>query len=136
MTAVVVDASIALALVLPDEKSAAAEKLLREAAEEDLELLTTGHWQLEIANGLHQAYRRKRIAAGDRLDCLAALTRLPIRIVDHEPERELLFSLADRSDLSIYDAAYLALAIDEGALLATGDAALARAANKNGAEWK
>jgi len=41
---------------------------------------------------------------------------------------ESIISLAFRHNLSAYDAAYLALAIQENALLATNDKKLARAA--------
>jgi predicted nucleic acid-binding protein len=136
MTPVVLDASLALAAVLPDESSISVESLLREAAEGRVEILSAPQWKLEIANGIHQAFRRKRITARDRLEFHDALMRFPIRLIDRDPDAAALFAVADTDGLSIYDAAYLAIALEEGALLATEDAAMKRAARRRGVDWK
>lgn len=135
MTSIVLDASLALALVLPDEKSGAIERLLKESERGSVELLTASHWTLEVANGLLQAGRRKRISAADRVTAFDLLTALHVAIHPGELPAERLFTLADREGLSIYDTAYLALALEQKALLATADRALARAARRNGVLW-
>ena len=132
MTSVVLDASLALALVLPDEKSGEIERLLEESERGSIELLTASHWTLELANGLLQAGRRKRISAADRVTAFDLLTGLPVAIHPGELSAATLFTLADRESLSIYDTAYLALALEQKAMLATADKALAAAARRNG----
>jgi len=136
VTSVVLDASLALALVLPDEKSGGIERLLEESERESIELLTASHWTLELANGLLQAGRRKRISAADRVTAFDLLTGLPVAIHPGELSAATLFTLADREGLSIYDTAYLALALEQKAMLATADKALAAAARRNGVFWR
>ncbi len=135
MTSVVLDASLALALVLRDEKSGEIERLLEDTERGSVELLTVSHWTLELANGLLQAGRRKRVSASDRVTAFDLLTALPVRIHPGEFPAMTLFGLADREGLSIYDTAYLALALEQKAMLATADRALARAARRNGVLW-
>ncbi len=136
MTSVVLDASLTLALVLPDEKSGEIERLLEENERGSIELLTASHWTLELANGLLQAGRRKRISAADRVTAFDLLTGLPVAIHPGELSAATLFTLADREGLSIYDTAYLALALEQKAMLATADKGLAAAARRNGVFWR
>ena len=56
---------------------------------------------------------------------------LPVR-TDTEPDLTLAFVLAERHDLSFYDAVYLELAKRHTAPIATFDKALARAAAAEG----
>jgi predicted nucleic acid-binding protein len=133
---VVIDASFALALVLPDESSTAAERLVRDAAAGAVRLLTAGHWPIEMANGLLQAARRKRIAAQDRLIAFDFLLGLPVTVVDEQSPASVLFTLADQERLTICDACYLALAIERGAKLATTDSALRKAAKRGDFLWE
>ncbi len=136
MTSIVLDASLALALVLPDEKSGAIERLLKESERGSVELLTASHWTLEVANGLLQVGRRKRISAADRVTAFDLLTALPVTVHPGGFPATTLFGLADREGLSIYDTAYLALALEQKAMLATADGALRRAARRNEVLWE
>jgi len=136
VTSVVLDASLALALVLPDEKSREIERLLEESERGSIDLLTASHWTIELANGLLQAGRRKRISAADRVTAFDLLTGLPVAIHPGELSAATLFTLADREGLSIYDTAYLALALEQKAMLATADKALAAAARRNDVFWR
>lgn len=87
-------------------------------------------WPLEIANGLEMAVRRQRITMADRDETLAILRRLPIEIqaVRREWDWGTVLSLGSYHRLTIYDASYLALALDRNLPLATLDDALAAAA--------
>jgi len=124
-----------LALVLPDESSRAAEKFLNEIVAGSVVALTALHWPLEVANGLLQASRRKRISVADRLIACDFVIGLPVTVVDDQPTVPDLFSLSDRDHLSVYDACYLALALRRGALVATSDGPLRRAAQRQGVLW-
>jgi predicted nucleic acid-binding protein len=126
---------MALALVLSDESSAAAERLLREVAQGNADVLTALHWPLEVANGLLQAGRRRLLAAADRLIACDFLFGLPVTVIGEQPPTADLFALADQERLSVYDACYLALAIRREAPIATTDGPLRRAARRRGLVW-
>ena len=136
MSAVVVDASLALALVYQDENSGQIEALLRATHAGSLTLLAPAHWQIEIVSSLQRGARRKRIPADARAPSFALLAALPISIVYEFPAAPDLFALADEASLSVYDALYLWLALKERAVLATADRSLASAAAKRGVLWQ
>src|SRR5260370_9036413 len=74
-------------------------------------------WMLEVTNALLVAERRKRIAAASVNHAVGILRQLPIRAdaeTDDQAGRQTL-ELARRHLLSIYDAAYLELALRLGA---------------------
>ncbi|UWM82961.1 type II toxin-antitoxin system VapC family toxin [Rhizobium sp. SRDI969] len=122
----VVDASVAAAWLLVDEESRTAEEALSFLETEDA-LVPDLFWH-EIRNILLTAERRKRISNEDVLACLMRLTSLPLRTVSSEDHLPIL-RLAGKYQLSVYDAAYLALAVAENVSLATLDARLERAAS-------
>lgn len=136
MSIVVVDASLALALVYQDESSGQIEALLRAMHGGSLTLLAPAHWQIEVASSLQRGARRKRIPAHARAPSFALLAALPIAIVDEFPSAPELFAVADEASLSVYDALYLWLALKERALVATADRSLASAAAKRGVLWQ
>ncbi len=91
-------------------------------------------WRLEVANVLRNAVRRGRcdMAFVDR--ALAELTRLPITI-DPETDAQAwsdTLVLSRTEDLTLYDAAYLELAIRRRAVLASYDRDLVAAARRRG----
>ena len=108
MAAYVVDPSVALAWVLPDETSDLA-MTLRAAIEAGGEAWIPGHWWLEIGNGLLMAERRGRIPAEQVTQGLTLLQALPLAgdeaTAEQVPGRTLV--LARKHGLTIYDAAYL-----------------------------
>lgn len=132
MPALIVDCSMVIAWMLPDEASPAVESV--RALVIDGGALVPGHWRLEIANALIVAERRKRISKANRHGALAALERLDIAV---DPETDVqawreISSLADRFRLTAYDAAYLELAERVRLPLATLDGDLRDAAVKLG----
>lgn len=132
----VLDASLTLTRFLVDESSADARAFFEACRSGGIELLTTAHWQLECWNGLLMAHRRRRITKADLAAALRELRDLPIiRLPDQAPVEQVL-RLAEAHALTVYDAAYLALALRERAQLATIDARLAAAAKKEGVLWK
>jgi predicted nucleic acid-binding protein len=126
---IVLDASTALAAVLPDEDSAYARSAILVAADDGLVVPTL--WQYEVQNGLLVALRRNRIDARLLAAALDALRSL--RAVFDSPAalgREVHLAMAHR--LTAYDAAYVAVAIERGATLATNDQRLRDAATAAG----
>jgi predicted nucleic acid-binding protein len=91
-------------------------------------------WPLEIANGLEMAVRRKRFTVPDREETLSVFRRLPINIqaVQREQDWGIVLGLASRHRLTVYDASYLALALEKKLPLATLDEELAAAARAEG----
>jgi|SRR5271155_3129301 predicted nucleic acid-binding protein len=87
-------------------------------------------WRLEVANSLQMAVRRKRIDAVFRDASLADLSLLNIAT---DPDTDLFawsdsLQLAERFSLTLYDAAYLELALRLSLPLATLDEELRTAA--------
>jgi predicted nucleic acid-binding protein len=125
----VIDASTALAAVLPDEDSAFARAAVAAALDDALVVPTL--WMYEVQNGLAMALRRDRIdltSANDALDALRALRAELIAPQGLGQE----FRLGNAHALTAYDAAYLAVALGAGARLATNDMRLRSVAEKLG----
>ena len=87
-------------------------------------------WRLEVANALRVGVKRGRISISHRDMQLHDLTLLNI-VTDHATDRHAwgsTIALADRYDLTPYDACYLELALRLNLPLATLDRELAAAA--------
>lgn len=91
-------------------------------------------WPLEAGNVVAVAIRRKRISHEDGTHFLSLLESLPIEVEATSPSRMFreVYTLAQKYQLSTYDASYLELAMRRDMLLATQDKALARAAAECG----
>ena len=128
----VLEASVTLAWVFEDERSALAMSVLDSL--DGSEAIAASIWPLEIVNGLVTAERRGRITPQDASRFSALLLQLPIVVDPVELRRpfEVIRQLAREHQLSAYDAAYLELAIRLGVPLATLDNRLARAAGRAG----
>jgi predicted nucleic acid-binding protein len=129
--AYVVDPSVALAWLLPDETNARANAF-RAAIENGADAWVPAHWWVEMGNGLLMAERRGRIAPEQVAQALSLVNALPLK-QDEETAKQIAvrtFTLARKYSLTIYDAAYLELAQRRGAILATFDEQLLEAAMK------
>lgn len=124
------DSSVALAMLLPDERNAAADELADRLA--DSGACAPCIWPLEVRNALLAALRQKRISAKELEERLAVLSALPVAI-ESAPNADRLsmtVALARRYDLTSYDAAYLELAAHRAVPMATFDEPLRRACRK------
>ena len=133
MRALVMDGSTALGFLMSDGQAPRAFRAL-DALERGVPTFVPSHWALEVANGLLVAERRKRLSRADVAEAADVLGQLPIE-TDAETGRRAIgetAALARQYGLTVYDAAYLELALRRGAALATSDAVLARAARKAG----
>ena len=122
--AFVLDSSVALAWLLPDESSERTDALADRLEHENAQVPSI--WSLEVGNALITARRRKRISEGDFERCISALAALPID-VDAAADLKRVLPLAQRFVLTSYDAAYLELAQRRGIALATLDEELRQA---------
>lgn len=133
MKALVIDGSTTLGFVLADERTPNALKAL-EVVESGVPTFVPAHWCVEVANGLIMAERRKRASQADITEALNLVAALPVSADDQTAQRagRDTAALARQYGLTIYDAAYLELAMRRGATLATTDHALAKAAKAAG----
>jgi predicted nucleic acid-binding protein len=128
VAALVLDASVVLAVALQEANRRLAAPMLARAAENGA--IVPNLWHIEIGNALLIAQRRGTITVEERAEVMRELTRLHVTI---DPEtasqawRES-FVLAQMHRLTLYDATYLELSLRQRLPLATFDAALQRAA--------
>jgi predicted nucleic acid-binding protein len=128
----VLDSSATLARAFPEERTDAILELFLIVA--SLGAVVPALWRIEVANALNVGIRRGRISKANRQGILADLESLPI-IVDLETDHHLwsrTLELADRHQLTVYDAIYLELALRLKFPLATLDDALRNAAQQEG----
>jgi predicted nucleic acid-binding protein len=128
----VLDASVTAAWCFCNEASARSAALL-----ECLRLgqaVVPGLWQIETANMLLQAERRRRITADECAFLVEFMAALPIEIDTESDGRAHgpILNLASRHSLTAYDATYLDVALRRSLPLATRDSELANAARKAG----
>jgi predicted nucleic acid-binding protein len=124
----VLDSSVALAWVYMEERSQAIANVLDQVSSAGAWVPSL--WRLEIANVLEMGVGRGRVDAAFRDATLADLELLPIQ-TDPDTEKHAWRStlrLADLHRLSVYDAAYLELAMRRGLPLASLDRELRVAA--------
>ena len=124
----VLDGSATVAWLVPDERTAPSQRVLEQVGE--MGAIVPMLWRLEIGNTLTLAVRRKRISRDERAAALAKLSDLPI---ETDPETFVhawtsTLALADRFNLTVYDACYLELAQRRALPLATLDKDLRKAA--------
>ena len=128
--AFVLDCSVTLPWFLEDERTGFTDSLL--FAAKRTEYWVPGIWCLEFPNALLVAERRRRIERARRIEALEQIPKLLIRI-DAEPvDMKSVSAVAEKHDLSTYDAAYLELAMRQGLGLITLDRDLADAATAEG----
>ena len=135
MARLVLDASATLTWCFEDEAMPWTDALLASLRAGD-EAIVPLHWSAEVANTLLVAVRRGRISREKANGFFSDLRALPIRI-DHESSEAVfdeVFKLAEQYRLTIYDAAYLELAIRQGLPLATLDNDLRKAARASGVQ--
>ena len=125
---VVVDASIVLAPAL--EKDAVKSVAMLAAIQQN-SWVVPALWWFEIRNVLVVNERRGRVTQQETERFLGRVSQTTVN-VDDAPDEATVMALARRHRLTVYDAAYLELALREGVPLATLDAALAQAARREG----
>jgi len=128
----VIDASLALAWCFPDEASEYADGVL--VALEGRTVMVPRVWALEITNAVLVAERRKRVKQADVrrfVELLGGLTLIEQSQTAIDTVSSVL-PLARQYGLSAYDAAYLDVAIRQGAPLATLDSTLEKAGRSAG----
>ena len=121
----VVDASVVGSWVLPDENHPEALTAL-ERLKDDQAFAPSLLW-FELRNLLLANERRQRITPAQTATALNLVQELPLRL-DGQTDSDTTLQLARAHRLTIYDAAYLELAVRRYLPLVTFDTALAEAA--------
>ena len=132
--AFVLDCSVALAWLFPDEATEATDRLRDSLAEG--RAFAPALWPMEVANVLLVATRRGRIDPDEWEQLYAHLEALPIEIDPVSTSRVWgrTLKLANTHRLSVDDAMYLELALRMRLPLATLDRTLSEAARLEGLE--
>ena len=118
MSAIVVDASVGVKWFVPEVHAAEARQW--RSGPDELHIPAI-FFDLEIANILWKKVRRAEITRADADLILAQLPSLPLT---RRPEAPLLvsaFDLADRTQRTVYDCVYLALAVQLAGRMVTAD---------------
>jgi predicted nucleic acid-binding protein len=134
MSALVLDASVAVAWFMPEELTANVQSVGEQVSDEGA--VVPNLWPLEVTNILLRAESTKRISKQDRALAIGELARLRIEIDTETAMRawNATFDLASHFRLTTYDACYLELAQRRQLPLATLDRQLRAAGRKLGIE--
>src|SRR5260370_38297492 len=121
---VVVDASIILAELLPDEKnSPKVKEYFKNFSENKLDFIAPMIMRYEVTNTLRNISSKREITLQNKKELLKEFLSWPI--VNKEEKFDDVFRLAIDSNLTVYDAAYLYLAEEYDCELLTLDKKLA-----------
>ena len=123
---IVLDCSMAAAMVLPDEAASLAHAL--HANFDRFEVVVPALWVYEFSNTLAMTVRRNRVSAQKVLAIMSEVDTWEMQIDRSAVGTGQLFGIAQAQLITAYDAAYLELAQRLGGTLATLDKALTRAA--------
>lgn len=131
MSEIVIDASLLIDWLLPDEGDGRSETLFTDPGNQ---WCAPSHLPAEIGNVLLQSVKRGRLRAEELPNLTSALLRLDIRLEEFGfgSRWSTAVDLAMRHSLTLYDALYLELARRLSLPLATYDKALLRAAAAEG----
>ena len=123
---VVVDASTTLSFVLDDERDETVNFMLSTLRR--ARMVVPAIWPYEVANGLVNAQRRRRIDEAGMAEAMQLLEHLDIEPDAAPPSIADTVQMARAQRLSSYDALYVMLAQREGIALVTRDNDMIRAA--------
>ena len=126
----ILDCSVTMAWCFEDEITDYSENVFNALI--TAKAIVPSFWTLEVANVLLLAQRKKRISHIKATEFKSSLNLLPIQ-VDHSTAHRAMNSImeiAEETNLTIYDATYLELALHTSLPLATLDQDLKKAARK------
>ena len=126
----VLDASVTLPWFLQDERTVFTDALFAALGRE--EYWVPYIWRLEFPNALLAAERKRRIDRQTRHEALELASGMAVRVDMAPVNMKTISTLAERRDLTTYDASYIELALRLGIGLVTLDRDLAQAAAAEG----
>ena len=123
MKALIIDASVVAAALFAEEHATLARKILSGTAK----LYAPDFITVEIATVIWKRYRRKEITTNEAMDLLTDADSLPVMKIPVSDLTASALQLAMRTDRSIYDCLYLALAVRTAGVMITVDQRLVHA---------
>lgn len=129
---IVIDTSVTMAWCFGDEATDETDTVLDRLRQD--EAVVPSLWQLEVANVLLVAERRRRITEAQAAHFLDLVMRLPIRVDVTPIDATAVVAAGRRHGLSAYHASYFILAKQLAAPLATLDNMLAAACRAAGVQ--
>jgi predicted nucleic acid-binding protein len=135
MATFVLDGSVTMAWFFADEATEQTDQLMDRLNAGD-RVVVAQHWFLEVANTLLMGERRKRCTPADASQFVDVLAGLSIDTDSETGTRAMAvtLNLGRTHGLTLYDAAYLELAMRLKLPLATLDSDLRKAAKKVGVD--
>lgn len=118
---IVIDASVAIQCVIPEESSGAARDIVSSQACIAPDLIVS-----ECMNALWKGVRRDRLTRQEALTAAAVFGEIGIQLAGASSLAGRALKLAMILDHPVYDCFYLALAEDQGLPLVTADKGLVR----------
>lgn len=103
----VIDASVALAFLLPDEKKNRVDQFFQVFVEGKTKIITPEIFHFEVFNGLRSAVLRKRISSDKAKKLLKNFLKFNIKTEKVDWLKTFVISLKQK--ISFYDATYLSL---------------------------
>ena len=122
---IVIDASIALAFLLPDEQKNKVDYLFTSQVQQRVKIFVPQIFYFEVFNGLRSAVIRKRISSKLANTLLKSFLKINLQV--EKIDWLDCFRLAFQKKTSFYDASYLCLSQKEKIPLFTLDELLRRA---------
>jgi predicted nucleic acid-binding protein len=129
----IADSSVAIAWVVLSQSSPETDRLLDDV-KTGTSFVVPVLWMFEVANALLALRRRQRIQRDKYDQALLVLADSRPLVDDEGASRALnaISNLAEKNELSVYDAVYLELALRKQLPLASRDSALNKAAKRAG----
>jgi len=117
MKTVVVDASVAAKWFFPEEHSQAAKRLFSRRCQ----LIAPDLLAAEFGNLTWKRVRRRELTPDDASSLILDFFRLPLSLISSGPLLPIALDMAIDTGCSVYDCLYLALALNQDAVLVTAD---------------
>lgn len=104
------DASIILAWLLPDEKEDKVNQLFSTYRKQKNKIYSPKLLAYELMNGLKSAILQKRIDRKEAQAAIDVFRQMTFQLIDQEGDERKILRLAEKLNLSVYDASYVVLA--------------------------
>jgi predicted nucleic acid-binding protein len=127
----VIDASVSIKHFIPDPLSPKVDQLLTHAASSQNQFFVPDLFYIESANVLWKYVRAGRYPAEKVTADLTTIKNLQLQVVSTADLMADAVTIALNHNISAYDACYVALSVQVGAILLTLDAKLVKALNNS-----